>query len=196
MNGSGKQGPDDDTRNGITIKAIERYAPGSMDAAAQRVGTIKDQIDALFIPENGDGAAAAAKAVTSAGLDPKKIQFLGTSAWDDARLFSLPAFANGWYPMPDKTGFGDFAAKYKSRYGEDPVRIASLSYDAIFFLNALKQSKGDQAFDSASLTTSGGAIGVDGLFRLTTDGTNQRGLVIMQVGKGSSAKIDNAPTSF
>lgn len=183
-------------RNGITIKAIERYAPGAMDAAAQRVGTIKDQIDALFIPENGDGAASTAKALTNAGLDPKKIQYLGTSAWDDARIFALPIFTNGWYPMPDKSGFGDFAAKYKNRYGEDPVRIATLSYDMIFFLNALKQSKGDQAFDSASLTTPGGAIGVDGLFRLQADGTNQRGLVIMQVSKGSSTKIDNAPTSF
>jgi hypothetical protein len=41
-------------RNGITIKAIERYTPGAIDPAAQRLSAIKDQIDALFIPENGE----------------------------------------------------------------------------------------------------------------------------------------------
>lgn len=183
-------------RNGITIKAIERYTPGAIDPAAQRLSAIKDQIDALFIPENGDNAASVAKALSSAGLDPKKIQLLGTSAWDDPRIFSTPAFANGWFAMPDKSGYETFAAKYRERFGSDPTRIATLAYDAIFLLNALKKNKGDKAFDAETLATPEGAIGLDGLFRFRQDGTNQRGLVIMQVNKGGATKIDNAPTNF
>lgn len=183
-------------RNGITIKAIERYTPGAIDPAAQRLSAIKDQIDALFIPENGDNAASVAKALSGAGLDPKKIQLLGTSAWDDPRIFSTSAFANGWFAMPDKSGFETFAAKYRGRFGSDPTRIATLAYDAVFLLNALKKNKGDKAFDAETLATPEGAIGLDGLFRFRQDGTNQRGLVVMQVNKGSATKIDNAPTNF
>jgi hypothetical protein len=183
-------------RNGITIKAIERYTPGAIDPAAQRLSAIKDQIDALFIPENGDNAASVAKALSGAGLDPKKIQLLGTSAWDDPRIFSTSAFANGWFAMPDKSGFETFAAKYRERFGSDPTRIATLAYDAVFLLNALKKNKGDKAFDAETLATPEGAIGLDGLFRFRQDGTNQRGLVVMQVNKGGATKIDNAPTNF
>lgn len=183
-------------RNGITIKAIERYTPGAIDPAAQRLSAIKDQIDALFIPENGDNASAVAKALSSAGLDPKKIQLLGTSAWDDPRIFSTSAFVNGWFAMPDKSGFETFAAKYRERFGSDPTRIATLAYDAVFLLNALKKNKGDKAFDAETLATPEGAIGLDGLFRFRQDGTNQRGLVVMQVNKGGATKIDNAPTNF
>jgi len=183
-------------RNGITIKAIERYTPGAIDPAAQRLSAIKDQIDALFIPENGDNAASVAKALSGAGLDPKKIQLLGTSAWDDPRIFSTSAFVNGWFAMPDKSGFETFAAKYRERFGSDPTRIATLAYDAVFLLNALKKNKGDKAFDAETLATPEGAIGLDGLFRFRQDGTNQRGLVVMQVNKGGATKIDNAPTNF
>lgn len=183
-------------RNGITIKAIERYTPGVIDPAAQRLSAIKDQIDALFIPENGDNAASVAKALSGAGLDPKKIQLLGTSAWDDPRIFSTSAFVNGWFAMPDKSGFETFAAKYRERFGSDPTRIATLAYDAVFLLNALKKNKGDKAFDAETLATPEGAIGLDGLFRFRQDGTNQRGLVVMQVNKGGATKIDNAPTNF
>ena len=183
-------------RNGITIKAIERYTPGAIDPAAQRISAVKDQIDALFIPENGDNAAAVAKALSGAGLDPKKIQLLGTSAWDDPRIFSTPAFANGWFAQPDKSGFETFAAKYRERYSSDPTRIATLAYDAVFLLNALRKNKGDKAFEPDTIAAPEGAIGLDGLFRFRQDGTNQRGLVIMQVGKGGAVKIDNAPSSF
>lgn len=183
-------------RNGITIKAIERYTPGAIDPAAQRISAVKDQIDALFIPENGDNAAAVAKALSGAGLDPKKIQLLGTSAWDDPRIFSTLAFANGWFAQPDKSGFETFAAKYRERYSSDPTRIATLAYDAVFLLNALKKNKGDKAFEPDTIAAPEGAIGLDGLFRFRQDGTNQRGLVMMQVGKGGAVKIDNAPSSF
>lgn len=183
-------------RNGITIKAIERYTPGAIDPAAQRISAVKDQIDALFIPENGDNAAAVAKALSSAGLDPKKIQLLGTSAWDDPRIFAAQAFANGWFAMPDKSGFETFSAKYRERYSSEPTRIATLAYDAVFLLNALKKNKGDKAFEPDTIATPEGAIGLDGLFRFRQDGTNQRGLVVMQVGKGGAVKIDNAPSSF
>jgi ABC-type branched-subunit amino acid transport system substrate-binding protein len=183
-------------RRGIRLLAIERYSGSSVDAAAKRLASIKDQMDSLFLPENGDGAAAAGKALQSAGIDPKKIQLLGTSAWDDPRVFSTPQFQGGWYAMPDKSGYDAFAARYRAKFGSDPVRIATLAYDAVFLANALHKKAGDHAFEESQITATDGVIGTDGLFRFRTDGTTQRGEVIMQVGKDGSTKIDGAPANF
>ena len=183
-------------RRGIRLLAIERYSGSSMDAAAKRVASIKDQMDSLFLPENGDGAAAAGKALQAAGIDTKKIQLLGTSAWDDPRVFSTPQFQGGWYAMPDKLGYDAFAARYRAKFGSDPVRIATLAYDAVFLANALHKKAGAQAFDDSQLTVADGVIGTDGLFRFRADGTTQRGEVVMQVGKDGATKIDGAPANF
>jgi hypothetical protein len=184
------------SRRGIRLLAIERYSGSSVDGAAKRLASIKDQMDSLFLPENGDGAAAAGKALQAAGIDTKKIQLLGTSAWDDPRVFSTPQFQGGWYAMPDKSGYDAFAARYRAKFGSDPVRIASLAYDAVFLANALHKKAGDHAFDESQITATDGVIGTDGLFRFRPDGTTQRGEVIMQVAKDGSTKIDAAPANF
>ena len=98
--------------------------------------------------------------------------------------------------MPDKTGFDAFANRYRTKFGSDPARIATLAYDAVFLANALHKKAGTHAFEEAQLTGQDGVIGVDGLFRFRPDGTTQRGAVVMQVGKDSATKIEDAPTAF
>ena len=183
-------------RRGIRVLAIERYADGAMNTAAGRIASVKDQIDSLFIAEGGDGAAAAGKALASAGIDVKKIQLLGTSVWDDPRVFATPQFQNGWFAMPDKTGFDAFANRYRTKFGSDPVRIATLAYDAVFLANALHKKAGVHAFEEGQLAGQDGVIGVDGLFRFRPDGTTQRGAVVMQVGKDGATKLEDAPSAF
>jgi hypothetical protein len=46
------------------------------------------------------------------------------------------------------------------------------------------------------LTNSSGFAGIDGLFRLRSDGTNQRGLAVMQVEPGGSRIISPPSRSF
>ena len=183
-------------KRGIRVLAIERYSETSIDAAAKRIATIKDQIDSLFIPENGDGAALVGKALASAGIDTKKIQMIGTSVWDDPRLFAVPQFQNGWFAMPDKAGFEAFAARYRTKFGIEPVRIATLAYDAVFLVNALRKRAGDRAFDEVQLAGPEGVIGVDGLFRFRPDGTTQRGAIVVQVVKDGTTKLEDAPSAF
>jgi hypothetical protein len=183
-------------RRGIRVVAIERYADNSVTAATGRIGGIKDQIDSLFIAEGGDSAPAVGKALSASGIDTKKIQLLGTSVWDDPRVYATPQFQNGWFAMPDKTGFDAFAKRYSAKFGSDPVRIATLAYDAVFLANALHKKAGVHAFEDALLTGQDGVIGVDGLFRFRPDGTTQRGTVVMQVVKDGPTKIEDAPTAF
>lgn len=179
-------------KRGIKLLAIERYSVATVNDAAKRIATLSGKMDALFVAENGDGAESTAKALQRAGIDKTKVQLIGTSTWDDPRIYAQPVFQGGWFPLADKTGFQAFAQRYKAKYGSDPVRLATLAYDAVFLANALHGKFGDQAFTDLNLTTPDGAIGLDGLFRFRSDGTSIRALPVMQAGKSGPTQIDGA----
>lgn len=181
------------SRRGLRVPALERYDRGTAAAAAQRIAALGDQADALFVPDNADGMAAVGPALASAGV---RYQLLSTSAWDDPRALSNRALQGGWYAAPDKAGFNAFAARYRARYGQEPTRAASLAYDAVFLVEALYGKMGSAGFTDATLTNPDGIIGTDGLFRFRPDGTNQRGLAVMQIGAGSATIVSPAPRSF
>src|SRR6202011_3325919 len=55
------------------------------------------------------------------------------------------------YAGPESTVFRSFSARYRGRYGQDPVRTASLSYDAVALVAALVKTQGQQRFSEAVL---------------------------------------------
>lgn len=177
-------------KRGIKLLAIERYSVSTAGEAAKRIATLSGKMDALFVAENGDGAENTAKALQRAGIDKAKVQLMGTSTWDDPRIYAQPVFQGGWFPLADKAGYQAFAQRYKAKFGSDPVRLATLAYDAVFLANALHGKFGDQAFAEANITTPDGAIGLDGLFRFRADGTSIRALPVMQAGKSGPTQID------
>jgi ABC-type branched-subunit amino acid transport system substrate-binding protein len=137
-----------------------------------------------------------AQALAGAGLDLRRVQLLGTGLWDDPRIFSDASLQGGWYAAPDSTGFRNFTTRYRTRYGQDPVRTATLAYDAVALVAALVKTQGPQRFSEQTLTNSSGFAGIDGLFRFRSDGTNQRGLAVMQVEPGGSRIISPPSRSF
>jgi ABC-type branched-subunit amino acid transport system substrate-binding protein len=94
------------------------------------------------------------------------------------------------------TGFRNFSARYRTRYGQDPVRTASLAYDAVALVAALVKTQGGQRFSEEVLTNSSGFTGIDGLFRFRPDGTNQRGLAVMRVSPTGGQVISPPPKAF
>lgn len=179
-------------KRGIKLLAVERYSVSTAAEATKRIATLVGQMDALFIAENGDGAENMAKAMQRAGLDKAKVQLMGTSAWDDPRIYAQPVFQGGWFPLADKAGYQAFAQRYRAKYNAEPVRLATLAYDAVFLANALHGKYADQAFADANLTSPDGAIGIDGLFRFRADGTSIRSLLVMQANKSGPTQIEAA----
>ena len=173
-------------RKGARIVALERYAldPAKMQAPAKLVAQAARGADAVFIPEGPEVVPSVAQALIGAGLDTKRVQLLGTGLWDDPRIFNDPRLQGGWYAAPDSTGFRNFSARYRQRYNQDPVRTATLAYDAVALVAALVKTQGPQRFSEQVLTSSSGFAGIDGLFRFRTDGTNERGLAVMRVEPG------------
>lgn len=181
---------------GVRVQAIERYRPGGAVPAAQRIGAVASQIDALFIPEQADQMAAVSRALTTAGVDPKKIQILGTGLWNDARVLNLPFLQGAWFAAPENAGFNAFAAKYRAKFGSDPTRISTLSYDAVSLVAALAGMQGGQGLSEATLTNPSGFNGADGLFRFRSNGQNERGLSVLQIRSGTTSVVSPAPRSF
>ena len=185
-------------RGGGRVVALERYPldKAQMQGPVRNVAQAASGADAIFIPDGADAVPTLVQALTANGIDTKRVQLLGTGLWEDAQIFSSPLLDGAWYAGPDSTGFRNFSARYRSRYGRDLVRTASLAYDAVALVAALVKTQGKQRFSDEVLTSSSGFTGIDGLFRFRPDGTNQRGLAVLRVSPTGGQVISPPPKGF
>jgi branched-chain amino acid transport system substrate-binding protein len=183
-------------RNNIRVMSMEHYQPRTMPEAVQKIAALHDQIDSLFIPDQADAMQAMSQALASAGINGKQVQILGTGLWNDARVLRLPALQGAWFAAPENGGFNAFAERYRAKYHSDPTRIATLAYDAVSLAAALAHTQGSQRYSQNVLTNPSGFNGADGVFRFRPDGTNERGLSVLQINNGAAAPISQAPHSF
>jgi ABC-type branched-subunit amino acid transport system substrate-binding protein len=187
-------------RRGLRVAGLERYPAGQPAAAVTRLAPIitgpTAQADALFVPDSAEGLASVAQALAQIGFNPQRVTPLGTGVWNDPRVFQAKALQGGWFAAPDGTGFNAFAERYRSRFGADPTRVATLSYDAVSLAAALAKTQGPQAFSGTVLTNPSGFAGADGVFRFRQDGSNERALAVMEVRGGAAATVSPAPKSL
>ena len=182
-------------RRGGRVVAFEKYGSdrtGPVRTVAQSLGSA----DALFIADDGDSVVATADALTAAGANLKNIQLLGTGLWDNPRVYASPSLQGGLYAAPDPSGFRNFTGRYRTKFGGDPVRTATLAYDAVALVAALARTQGPQRFSPETLTNPSGFAGIDGLFRFRPDGTNERGLAVMRVTTSGGVPVAGSPKSF
>ncbi|MGD0851082.1 penicillin-binding protein activator [Bradyrhizobium sp.] len=182
-------------RRGGRVVAFEKYG-ADRTAPAQRVAQALGQADALLLADDGDSVATVADALTAAGANLKSLQLLGTGLWDNPRVFASPKLQGGLYAAPDPSGFRAFATRYRAKFGTEPVRTATLAYDAVALVAALARTQGGQRFTQDVLTNTSGFAGIDGLFRFRPDGTNERGLAVMRVATGGGVPVAGSPKSF
>jgi ABC-type branched-subunit amino acid transport system substrate-binding protein len=181
-------------RRGGRVVAFEKY--GADRAGVARIAQALGQADALLLADDGDSVVATADALTAAGANLKNIQLLGTGLWDNPRVFNSPALRGGLYAAPDPSGFRSFSGRYHAKFNADPVRTATLAYDAVALVAALARTQGGQRFSSEVLTNPSGFAGIDGVFRFRPDGTNERGLAVMRAAPGGSQPVAGSPKSF
>ncbi len=186
------------SRRGGRVLALEKYPldANRMAEAARRVGQAENQVDSIFIPDGADAVPQVVQSLAASGVNLKRVQLLGTGLWDDPRIFSTAALDGGWYAAPESTGFRNFSGRYRARYGQDPVRTATLAYDAVALVAALVKTQGAQRFSEPVLTNASGFAGIDGVFRFLPQGTNERGLAVLRVTPSGGQVVSPAPHSF
>lgn len=185
-------------RRGGRLVALERYSidRSTIESSVKIVAQSARSADSIFIPDGADAVPLVAQTLIANGVNPKRIQFLGTGLWDEPRIFEDASLAGGWYAAPDSSGFQGFATRYKQRYGQEPVRTATLSYDATALVAALVKTQGGQRITDEMLTNSSGFAGLDGVFRFRSDGTSERGLAVLRVTPSGGQVVSPAPKSF
>ena len=185
-------------RSGSQIVGLERYPhdKAAMAGPLRSIAQASVRADMLFIPDGGDAVPDVAQGLIADGVNLKRLQLLGTGLWDDPRIYAAAALDGGWYAAPDGAGFKNFSNRYRTRYGQDPVRTATLAYDAAALIAALVKTQGQQRFSPQVLTNPSGFSGIDGLFRFRSDGTNERGLAVLRVAASGGQIISPAPHSF
>jgi branched-chain amino acid transport system substrate-binding protein len=185
-------------RRGGRVVALEHYGNDKADLQdpVKRIAEAAREADALFLPEGADTLPSVVQTLAANGIDPHRIQLLGTGVWDDSRIANEAALQGAWFAAPDSAGYRNFSARYRHRFGQDPVRTATLAYDAVSLVAALVKTQGAQRFSPEVLTNPSGFSGIDGIFRFRPDGTNQRGLAVLRVAPSGPVVISPAPHAF
>ena len=186
------------TRAGGRVVALEHYGADHNQAVetVKRLAPALQQAEALFIPDGADTLPGILDALSTSGVDLKRLKLIGTGVWNDPKVFRLTQLQGAWFPAPEPSTFAAFAQRYRARYNAEPSRIASLSYDALSLAAALARTQGSQRFSETVLTNPSGFAGADGLFRFHPDGTSDRGLAVLEIRNGSAAVVSPAPRSF
>jgi ABC-type branched-subunit amino acid transport system substrate-binding protein len=186
------------SRRGGRVLVLEKYTPDGnrINEAVRRVSQAANQVDTIFIPDSPDAVPQVVNALVANGVDLRRVQLLGSGLWEDSRISSTGAIEGAWYAAPGATGFSNFSSRYRARYGQDPVRTATLAYDAVALVAALVKTQGPQRFSETALTNPSGFAGIDGVFRFRPDGTNERGLAVLRVTPSGGQVLSPAPQSF
>jgi ABC-type branched-subunit amino acid transport system substrate-binding protein len=146
------------------------------------------------------GLAFISEALRGNGLSPAQAQFLGMQRWDvSAEALAVPSLQGGVFAAPDPGLVAAFQGRYTTAYGENPHELASLAYDGIAMVGALiaqARAQGGSPFSTQRLTQPAGFAGVNGAFRLTPSGLNQRNLAIIEVANGQAVVTERAARTF
>lgn len=138
-----------------------------------------------------------ATALPEAGIDPATTQYLGLTRWNAApQALALPGLQGGLFALPDQGMSALFESRYAAAYGDKPHPLAGLAYDGIAAIGALVATGNPNALTKESLTAPQGFQGTSGVFRLLSNGQNERGLSIATIRNNQVVILEPAPRSF
>lgn len=154
--------------------------------------------DAIFLTSGTSGAIPfLAELLPENGVNPANVQFIGLQRLDIPETArTLSGLQGAWFALPDPGLASQFGARYQAAYGAPPHPIAGLAYDAVAAIGALVSQGQANALTGQALTQSSGFAGVNGVFRLLPNGTNERALSVAQIQNNQVIVIDPAPRSF
>jgi len=179
----------------VQISKYERSGPGTEQSVRDAAVPLASA-DAIYIPEGGQLPEVIVSSIKRIGIPLEGKQILGSGQWESVK-FGSPDLDGALYTGRDIRNFAAFSSRYQSAYGSQPGVFAALGYDAVTLVTKLVQDKGpQQAFTPASIEDRRGFAGINGIFRLLSDGTSQRGLAVYKVSNGAGTLESPAPTSF
>lgn len=183
---------------GGTLAAMQTYGrtQAALGSAMGRINGAAGGYDAILIADNGRLAMSAAPLVRRANAGAR---ILGTELWNiESGLGAQAGLRGAWFASVSDARFNQLRTRYRSRYGSNPYRLASLGYDAVLLAIRLSGNewKIGRTFPASALRQEDGFDGVDGAFRFNRDGVAERALEVKQVGANGVTTASPAPKGF
>lgn len=179
-------------KNGLLLNILkyDRTPAGVEKIVSEGAGIVQTS-DSIYVPEGGPIPNLILAGLKRNGANISEKTILGSGNWESVKT-SDPVVAGAYYPGRDTSKFNEFAGRYQTKFGSRPGVQAALAYDAMTLAAEFVRLKGNgkTAFSPQTFENPNGFQGVNGAFRIRSDGTTQRGLAIYQIqgGKGTLAE--------
>ncbi len=186
--------------NGIQVSGSEsfEFSQAGVVSAMPRIANAAAGADAVVMTSNAAGALPLlVQLLPENGISPTAKQYIGLARWDSPpQTLELAGVQGGWFTMPDTNATANFSSRYQGAYGDAPHQLAGLAFDGIAAIGALVSQGKSDALTAGALTQGAGFQGTAGVFRLRSDGTNERALAVATVRDKKVVILDPAPRRF
>lgn len=181
--------------NGAEVTKIAFFDPTSLEFSELVQEMIKTpNFDTVLIAETGNRLKAIAGTFGYYDVAYPEVLFIGTSVWENTNLTKETTLFNGVYPVISRVHQDYFNKKYKDLFGETPNTLYAYAYDGVALASALSNEKEGNL--RTALENEDGYIGINGAFRLFSDGTNEHNLDIVEVSQNGLKTVDVAAKKF
>ena len=180
--------------NHENLSGSEKYSLSRQLENLNRVDTLGDlPYDSILFLGDGNDTKSVASFLRYYGVGTRDAKFYGTPLWEDSDIASdLTMMGAVYATLPDIPE--DFRNMYSIATGTFPTRMSTIGYESTMLAIGTLYSHDDIR---AHLMSPSGYTGINGLFRLHTDGTNERALRIMRLnGNGTTSIARTEPAAF
>ena len=165
------------------------------ETSFEEIKKVDKPFDSVFIAASGQVLTILSSQLQYNFVDPKVIQFLGISSWEDISILNEPALDGGIYTTTSGLYHNNISKIYKKYFEIDMPKIAMIAYDLVALLNSL-EADNNNFFSIDSLINKEGYIGLRGLFRLYENGKVERTYDVKQIKRKRFTVFEKAKSSF
>ena len=181
--------------NALELVKIGFFEPTSLEFSELVQQMIKSKdFDVVLIADTGNRLKAIAGTFGYYDVAYPQVLFIGTSVWENTNLTKETTLFNAVYPVLSRVHQEYFNNKYKELFGETPNTLYSYAYDGVALASALSADRGGNLY--TAIENEDGYIGINGMFRLFSDGTNEHNLDVVEVSSSGLKTVDSAPSRF
>ena len=150
--------------------------------------------DSVFIAAAGQNLTVLSSQLQYNNADPKIVQYLGISSWEDKSILNEPALEGGVFVTTSEMYQKKIKSLYKNSFSKEMPKIAMIAYDIVALLGSLNNLEGD--FNIYDLVNDEGYIGLRGLFRLKKNGTVERAFQLKKIKNKKFTTLKKANSQF
>ena len=155
---------------------------------------VEKPFDSVFIAAAGQNLTVLSSQLQYNNVDPKLVQYLGISSWEDRSILNEPALEGGVFVTTSEMYQKKIKLIYKNSFSKEMPKIAMIAYDIVALLGSLKNSKSN--FNIYDLVNDEGYIGLRGLFRLKKNGVVERAFQLKKINNKKFTILKKANSEF